>query len=338
MNRLLFVIPHFHRNTIGSDLGSETESAALRSKVLARTITGLHEAFGPTLNVFPGYRRVLSEGHAIDIAVVTTGNFHLMAQIADVADLVKHVQTDVAPEDLGFAAHRILVDGVGRYDGYGYLEDDLLVHDPLLFVKQRWFATTFGSECLLAPNRYEASGGAKIYPDGPLDPDVTAGLAQPEGPELLKGCWFGLDIAFERPSNPHSGSFFVDSGQFERLAAHPRFGVPNNVFVRNLESAATAALAETFRIYKAAPPAGDFLEIEHQGSRYLGMWGIPEDAHVSEAARLAAEARAEHAEGRAARAESELAAIQRTLAWRSTAPLRRVRRLLRRSGRTGATN
>jgi hypothetical protein len=337
MHRLLFVIPHFHRNATESDLGSETESAEHRSKVLARTITGLHEAFGPALNVFPGHRSILSEGHSIDIAVVTTGTSHLMAQIGDLAQLVKHVETDVAPKDLGFAAHRVLAEGVGRYDGYGYVEDDLLVHDPLLFVKQRWFVATFGSESVLAPNRYEASGGAKIYPDGPLGPEVTAGLAQPPGPDLLRGCWFGLDLTFERPSNPHAGSFFVDAGQLARLAAHPRFGVPNEAFVRTLESAATAALAETFRIYKAARPAGDFLEIEHQGSHYLGMWGIPEDAHVSEAARLAAEARAEDAEARAARAESELASIRNTLAWRSTAPLRRFRGLVRRPGRTNVS-
>lgn len=291
---------------------------------LARTIVSLHETFNPVLSVRPEHRSVVAERSVVDVVVVTTGGHHLMDQIGDVTLLATHVEVDVEPPVLGFAVNRILATAAGDYDGYGFIEDDIAVHDPLFFEKQRWFTRTFGSDALLMPNRFEASGGLKIHPDGPLPPESTASLMQPDGPECLKGNWFGLDLAFEHPSNPHSGCFFVDREQMARLAAHPRFGVPHASFIRTIETAPSGPLAETFRIFKPAPPTGDFLEVEHQGSHYLGLWGAPEPLHVSEAARNAAEARARLAEAKAAAAEVEVAALKASRSWRITAPIRRI--------------
>ncbi len=257
------------------------------------------------------------------MVVVTTGTNHLMAEIAECALLAKHVEVDVPPTELGFAAHRILADGRDAYDGFGYMEDDILLHDPLFFAKQRWFTMTYGSDSLLMPNRFEASGGLKVYPDGALPPEFTARLLQPTGPARLVGKWFGLDLAFERPSNPHAGCFFVDREQMGELVAHPGFGVPHTSFVRSLETAASGPIAETFRVYKAAPPTADFLEVEHQGSHYLGLWGVSDPLHVVEATRNAAEARAEVA-------EADLAAMRSSKSWRMTAPARRIAGMARR--------
>jgi hypothetical protein len=322
MNRLLFVVPHYYRHRPGSDLGSESESVEVRSATIGRTLARLHETFGPVLSVHPEHRSVTA-GNVIEVVLITTGDDHLVAEIGDTAKLARHVEVDVAPTELGFAAHRVLADAVGQYDGYGYVEDDLLIHDPLLFTKLRWFTTTFGSDSLLQPNRFEASGGLKVQPDAPLRSEATAGLSQPAGPARLEGNWYGLDVAFEHPSNPHSGCFFVDQKQMERLTAHPRFGVPHASFVRSLETAASGPVAETFRVYKAAPPTAAFLEVEHQGSHYLGLWGIPDSAHVAEATRLAAEARADLA-------EADLAALRRSRSWRMTDPLRQMATLARR--------
>jgi hypothetical protein len=315
--RLLFVVPHYYAWRADADLGSQREPAEMRSATIARTLAGLHETFGGALSVHTGHRSVAAARNVVDVVVVTTGNDHLMAQLGDSARLATHVEIDIAPMELGFAAHRVLADAVGAHDGYGYIEDDILLHDPLLFTKQRWFTTTFGSDSLLQPNRFEASGGLKVYPDGLLSPEATAGLSQPSGPARLTGSWYGLDLAFERPSNPHAGCFFVDQEQMARLVAHPRFGVPHASFVRSLETAASGPLAETFRVYKAAPPTGDFLEVEHQGSHYLGLWGVPDPMHVAEATRQAAEARAELV-------EAELAAMRTSRSWRMTAPVRRI--------------
>ena len=310
MNRYLFVIPHYYTHVPDSDLGSQSEPRDERAKIVARTITAIHETFGRSMSVFPGYRSPDAPGHVIDVVLVTTRTDHLVAEIGESAQLVHHLVVDEAPMDLGFAAHRVLADAVGTYDRYGYLEDDLVVHDPLFFAKQEWFTATFGAASYLAPTRYEASGGLKVHPDGPLPDSATANLRQPPGPDRLEGDWFGLHLGFERPSNPHSGCFFVEDTGLERLCAHPRFGVSHASIERTLETAASGPIAETFCVYKASPLCSDFLEVEHQGSRYLGQWGTPEPVHVVEALRVAAEVRADEAEARAAASEVRAAASE----------------------------
>jgi hypothetical protein len=330
MNRLLFAVPHYYRPHPESDIGSHSDSPDVRAATIRRTLEVLHETFGDAMSVHPERRSVVGARNVIDVVVVTTGGDHLLAEIGDAAKLATHVEVDVEPMELGFAAHRILADAKGRYDSYGYMEDDILIRDPLLFAKQHWFNTTYGTDALLQPNRYEASGGLKVYPDGPVPPEATAGLSQPSGPARLEAAWCGLDLVFERPSNPHSGCFFLDQEQLERLAAHPRFGVPHVSFVRTLETAASGPVAETFRIYKPAPPTADFLEVEHQGSHYLELWGVPSDAAVAEAARLAADARADRAEVDLAALQNEMSALQESKSWRLTAPLRDAARAARR--------
>jgi len=358
LNRYLFVIPHYYTHVPDSDLGSQSEPRDERAKIVARTITAIHETFGRSMSVFPGYRSPDAPGHVIDVVLVTTRTDHLVAEIGESAQLVHHLVVDEAPMDLGFAAHRVLADAVGTYDRYGYLEDDLVVHDPLFFAKQEWFTATFGAASYLAPTRYEASGGLKVHPDGPLPDSATANLRQPPGPDRLEGDWFGLHLGFERPSNPHSGCFFVEDTGLERLCAHPRFGVSHASIERTLETAASGPIAETFCVYKASPLCSDFLEVEHQGSRYLGQWGTPEPVHVVEALRVAAEVRADEAEARAAASEARAnaadasaAALADTTAaaearaltaehllvetrasrsWQLTAPLRRLADLARR--------
>jgi len=322
MNRLLFVIPHYYRHSPDSDLGSLRETSDVRAATVARTLAGLHETFSHVLSVRPGHRSVAAARNVVEVVVVTTGGEHLLTEIGALVHLATHVEVAVPPGELGFAAHRILAEAGAGFDGYGYLEDDILVHDPLLFNKQRWFSSTYGSDALLLPNRFEASGGLKVHPDGPLPPVATAGLSQPEGPERLLGNWHGTDLVFEHPSNPHSGCFFVDREQMARLAAHPRFGVPHASLERTLETAASGPTAETFRIYKPAPPTADFLEVEHQGSYYLGLWSLPDATHVSEVTRKAAVARAELA-------EADLAAMRASRSWRVTAPLRRMTDMIR---------
>ena len=314
MSRYLFVIPHYYTHVPDSDLGSQSEPRQERAQVVARTITGIHETFGRSMSVFPGYRSPDTPGHVVDVVVVTTPADHLVADIGESARLVRHLVVDDAPMTLGFAAHRVLADAVGTYDRYAFMEDDLVVHDPLLFAKQDWFRSMFGSAAYLGPTRYEASGGLKVHPDGPLPDEATAGLRQPPGPDRLEGDWFGLHLVFERPSNPHSACFFVDNDGLERLCAHPRFGVPHASIERTLETAATGLIAETFCVYKASPSCADFLEVEHQGSRYLGDWATPEPVHVVEALRVAAEVRADEAEARVAAAEARVAAAEARVA------------------------
>lgn len=322
-SRFLFVIPHYFAPEEGSNLGSQRDPRGARARVLGRTLEGLRETFGGALQVQVNHRSVASVRNVVDIVIVTTGPHHLMAHIGETAGLAEQIDAAVEPSELGFAAHRVLAEAVGAYDHFGFVEDDILIHDPMFFLKQRWFSNEFGSDAVLQPNRFEASGGLKVYPDGPLGREATAGLAQPPGPERLAGRWFGIDVEFVRPSNPHGGCFFLDRDQMAHLAAHPRFGVPHSSFVRTLETAASGPLAESFRVYKPAAPMGVFLEVEHQGSHYLSLWGASNPRHIVEALRDAAEAECEAT-------RVELAALLESNSWRLTAPIRRVTHRLRR--------
>jgi hypothetical protein len=49
---------------------------------------------------------------------------------------------------------KLLRDSGGGYDYYGYVEDDIVVVDPMFLHKRRLFDRTFGPYALLQPNRY----------------------------------------------------------------------------------------------------------------------------------------------------------------------------------------
>ena len=287
--------------------------------------------------VRPELRTPAAVRQSVDVVVVTTQKNHLLDEVGRVSLLFHHEQTDVAPLDLPFAAHRVLAREMGRYDAFGYLEDDIVVHDPFVFEKQHWFGSVVGHDALLMPSRYETSGGAKAYPDADLPAVALEELTLPPGPQSVTARWMEVDLSFYRPSNPHAACFFVDASQMQQLAHHRFFGVPNSAFVGPIETASTAAVTETFRVYKAASPHTDFLEVEHQGSHYLSVWGVPPELHVLEAARRAAEVRAEIAAedastARAAGASAlqEIDDLKRSNSWRVTQPLRRLSDLLAR--------
>jgi len=293
--------------------------------VVAQSIASLHETFAPGLSVAPGARRRATRPTEVHVVVVTTGGNHLLDHLTSIAPLFEHVDVDVPSVELGFAVHRVLAEYAGTYDYYCYVEDDLVIRDALFFDKLSWFVNSFGRQFLLQPNRFEISGGIKAYPDGPQPPEATARLREPDGPNELRGTWFGLDVGFEHPSNPFSASFFLDAEQFDRVRGWAGFGVPSADFVGPLESAGMVAPANVLRIYKAAPPLMDFLELQHCGTRYLTAWAVPDAAHAIAAARQRAEMRLELT-------ERELSTVYDSTSWRVTLPLRAAGRLMRSLG------
>ncbi|MFN8035251.1 MAG: calcium-binding protein [Acidimicrobiia bacterium] len=290
--RLVFVIPHFYElEANAGTYGSGRDERDDRVRRVHRCISALHETFGLALGVAPGVRIRATMDNVVDVVVVTTRGRHLVADLEPIASLFQHREVDLAPLELGFGVYPVFAELAGRYDYYCYLDDDLVIRDPLLFDKLAWFTSEWGDDSLLQPNRYETSGGHKVYPDGPLPPEATARIRQPAGPPDVVGRWFGSAVRFERPGNPHSACFFLNAAQLDRLRAWPGYGQHTTDFVGPIESWATLPIASVFRVYKAAPPSMDVFEIEHQGSRYLDEWGIPDPAHVATAARLAAEIR-----------------------------------------------
>jgi hypothetical protein len=282
--RLLFAIPHFfdpapldrRHGSLGGDPRPRIES-------LTNCLAGLRQQFGrPQCVIDIGRMTTIPANHAtavhLDVVVCTTGSRHLLDRLALGQEYFIHHPTKSDPKLLGFECHAVLRDRLGGYDYYCFLEDDLLVRDPWLLVKLRWFAGQFGDEALLMPNRYELARDRivhKAYVDGPLKPHVTASFQDTRDAPTLEAEPFGQRVVFRRTLNPHSGAFFLNRRQMEMWAGKPYFLDRDTSFVGPLESAATLGVMKTFRIYKPAQETGAFLEVEHPGTRFLTRIRLP---------------------------------------------------------------
>jgi hypothetical protein len=176
------------------------------------------------------------------------------------------------PSRLGFECQAILRDGLGKFDYYCYLEDDLVSHDPWFFRKLAAFVKHAGGDCLLQPNRYEgAHSGAplKAYIDGELAPEATSRFQDPGGAPEVTLDFLGTPIRCRRVSNPHAGCYFLAAEQMEHWANQPHFLDGDVSFFSPLESAATVGIMRTFRVYKPAAEVANFLEIQHFGASLM---------------------------------------------------------------------
>jgi len=175
---------------------------------------------------------------------------------------------------LGYSCHEVLADNLGRYDYYCFLEDDIVVSDPLFFWKQAWFTRMVGDRAVLQPHRFETSDQLprhKLYIDGPIrDPTIAPKFQDKHVRPRMQGRVLGVEIAFERVDNPHSGCFFLTEAQMRRWADQPYFLDRSAEFWGPLESAATLGVMRTFETYKPALENAGFLEVHHLDTRYLG--------------------------------------------------------------------
>lgn len=285
MRKVLFVIPHYFARGNGF-YGSTGSDPSSRVVALERVIGGLHQSLGSRQAFLLWLQQHVpgkGNGHVIrandatqshvEVAVCTTGEAHLVPSLTLPAGLFHHQQTSADPMMLGFAAHRVLRENLGRYDWYCYLEDDLLISDPYFFTKLEWFVSQHGDETTLSPHRFEHSltePAHKLYIDGSVRPDFTATWQDVNDRRNLESTALGMTLRFERWTNPHSGCFFLNARQIEKWAAQPYFGDGDSSFAGPLESAASLGIIKTFRQYKPSPANASFLELEHLHPRYLG--------------------------------------------------------------------
>lgn len=275
--RLLFTIPHYYDASGGGAYGSLKANPAPRRAALASTIFGLHSAFGGAQGLMQ--RPILKsndfQSGEIDVVVCTTAGRHLVGELRFPAGLLRHHETAARPKYLGFECHEVLRAGLGRYDWYCYLEDDLLIADPLFFSKLEWFNRLAGDEAALQPNRFEVSAGTrwhKLYIDGDLaQREISERLQDVSDRPELTGEALGAQFSFKRVNNTHSGCFFLNARQMARWAAQPDFLKREDAYAGPLESAATLGLTRHFRVYKPARANAGFLEIRHLDNRYLGV-------------------------------------------------------------------
>jgi len=281
--RLLFTVVHFFRGGAKGlrNYGSMGKDPSARALALARCISAVHEHFGGAqYSLEHGLRQGVPANealrHKVDVVVCTVKDMHLIDRLKMPAGTFEHRVTDADPRLLGYECHAVLRERLGSYDYYCFLEDDLVIHDPLLFTKLNWFNQVTPKEDLLQPNRFEIdfhSDVHKVYVDGDLPPRATARFQKPAERPEIKATVLGQLLTFRRTFNPHSGAFFLSEAQMRLWAEKPYFLDRSAEFIGPPESAATLGIMRTFRIYKPALPNAAFLELQHCGSSYLCLLG-----------------------------------------------------------------
>ncbi len=287
--RILFTIPHFFEHGTGTADDGRPHGAVAgdreqRIRAAAACILALHQLYCKAQCQLDIARKSLEPANQltadrVDVVVCTAQDRHLLEDLPVPEDYYQHYETTSEPALLGFMCHEVLREWVGAYDYYCYLEDDIVLRDPLFFVKLAWFSGNRGAEALLQPNRFEVSarpGAHKLYVDGALRPDVTAPFQDITDTAGWEANVMGARVAFERTRNPHSGCFFLNARQMETWASRPYFLDRDTSFVGPLESAATLGIMRTFKVYKPAVENAAFLEVEHADPRFIQQVRVAE--------------------------------------------------------------
>jgi len=301
VTRVLFAIPHAFGRDPKKPFHSFRGAASERIAAMTACLKLLHQTFGGVQEEMALFHSALTPTntalrHEIDVVVCTSGNRHLLGELDLPAGYFSHEPRDCDPIMLGFECHALLRDNLGRYDYFCYLEDDLLIHDPWFFAKQRFFNLRAGNECLLQPNRYEVEHGPtwsrlsatratpstsqgegrgegfhqllarKTYIDGDLDERLVRKYQNIDEQPEMAVISMGVPIPCRRTLNPHCGGFFLSAEQMEHWSRQRHFLDLDCSFFSPIESANTFGVMRTFKIYKPAPAVANFLEIEHYGT------------------------------------------------------------------------
>ena len=216
-------------------------------------------------------------GHVIDIKLITDGNNSVIEHLDEpYKNLFEEIPTNPKTSmHLGFEAQSFLATQLDKgYHLYCYLEDDLIINDPLFFHKIVWFNQELGDQKLVLPHRYESFERPyaiqKFYIDGPTVPNDLARLIPDPPAPLAAGTPAGR-ILYESPSNPHSGCFFLTNSQLKFWKDQSTWQDGDISYISPLESAATLGITKNFTLYKPTLPYAAWLEIEHWGTGFMSQ-------------------------------------------------------------------
>lgn len=277
--RVRVAIPHFFReHTGGTGYGSGKPGARLaRCLALGRCLAGLLalERGGDDLVLNIGRRWLdaagpLRQGErtlpgiALELHLFTNGEHLLQEVVKQFGDRLTLHRPDLEnPRLLPLAARDFLVQAEPSSDLVLYLEDDLIIGDPLFFDKQAWFLEGSQHKAVLMPHRYErvpGQIGQRLLVDGPLRDGFIRQFTQPKQAVGRGRHWGGQEVVFDRTANPHSGLFCLSRPQLERLQGET---LPRDGFVGPLETAATLTALRFFQVFKPALNHRHFLWVEH---------------------------------------------------------------------------
>ena len=127
----------------------------------------------------------------LQISVCTDGE-HQLTQVLDLFGPrieVVRLQPD-NPRELPLACRDHLIANRAGADLLMYLEDDLVIHDPAFFDKQRWFLEKTEHRFSLMPHRYEPCIRREFINCSSMAPCLPSSLAAScsRKPMPLKGC------------------------------------------------------------------------------------------------------------------------------------------------------
>ena len=282
------VIPHYFCEAdspvkeIGVGFGSRRPGGRLsRSIAFSRCLHGLLNLRRSTNDLQLDHRSAAGvvtpsstdfEQIIIEVVVVANRDAFLLDVIAPLVPQVQVLRCDLDdPRELGLAARDWLIGHTAPADLNLYLEDDLVIHDPLFVDKILWMAQCSNQRFVLLPHRYELTHRLDLPPrlliDGTIDHDVFNAWHRPCA-DIATGSFRGQEgLRFDCPSNPHSGFFGISRLQ---LMALRDCELPRTGFVGPLETAATYTVGSAFTLLKPALINRGFLMIEHGHPSYLG--------------------------------------------------------------------
>lgn len=207
----------------------------------------------------------------VEIHVFTDGTHRLDPVLDLYADRIQlHNATLENPRHLPLAARNWLIKQWPVADLTLYMEDDLVISDPLFADKLQWFLQRTEQHFVLMPHRLEPSATtdqANLIVDGPLSPEFINSFCTPQQ-SFLRGRFDpdGEEIAFDITNNPHSGCFALGPDQVKRLQKQT---LADDGFVGPLETAATLTVLAHFPVLKPAALYQRFLTIEHGHPSFL---------------------------------------------------------------------
>lgn len=280
--KILISIPHYFNPEGNKRHGSGSKNADPRIRALALSLLNIHALFGNYQYMIDIFNKIAlptnqKTRNEIDIVICTTGDKHILNRLNLPNFFYTNTKRDIDNSMLlGFECQKVLAENLGKYDYYCFMEDDLIINDPLFFEKLIWLNKSTDNINLFQPNRYEISirdNVLKTYVDG----DIRVGATEKhqninEYPEL-KTNFLNGDISFKRASNPHSGCYFLNNQQMEFWTKQPNFLDMDLSFISPLESAASLGIMKTFRVYKPTSENANFLEIMHYGSAFASLLG-----------------------------------------------------------------
>ena len=217
----------------------------------------------------------------ISITIFTNGRDHLDDVLALYASRVKivHCVNCEDPTRIPYITMLNLLQSDSSADIYGFIEDDLVITDPLYFDKINAFYQSFPNGHILMPHRYEKTTlnrPHKFYVDGLISTQNYSSdlLTESSNNRILHSYQFmGSTIDLVKASNPHSGCvFFANSHRATAIE-----NLPPAPFMNMLETASTGVAIKSFSILKTCWSQRNFFQIEHGNPsflHYMNKWPL----------------------------------------------------------------